>query len=257
VSNEEYKTIKIFGNSEDPKLAKANGYMFASNGKEAFYFHSTAFLDRGFSAPAQHLPLIEAFLGKSSGTVAIYSTDKKTYLINDRDEVFGWPHHDAEYTGFMYLAKNDEVCVQVSAKSLLYQLQYMKAEISKDRPKIRKHFNPSNKSFWFSSTNETNTTTSIPVEARESESKVTSEIVANVNVNHMIRLFEGVKGDTVELRVRIVAANATRPKEVYMFRSIDEFLLSEDGTIAGGSGIENVPDGVHQCKVTRYAASMD
>lgn len=257
-SDDTNKTIKIFGENADEKLAKANGFMFASNSKEACYFHSTAFMGQDLSAPAQHLPLIEGFLAKSSGTITVYPTDKKTYLINEKDEVFGWPKHEAEYQNFRYLAKTDEVCVHVSAKSMLYQLQYMRAELSKTKTKIRLHFDPSAKTFWFSSTDDGNTAKSLPIEARDAETKVTSELVANVSVDHLIHLFEGVKGDTVEFRIKIApAAEGKRAKDYYFFRTIDEFLLSEDGTVAGGSGVENVPDGVHVCKVTRFAPGID
>lgn len=260
-SDDANKTIKIFGDNEDAKLAKANGFLFASNSKEACYFHSTAFLGlvgQDMSVPAAHLPLIESFLAKSSGTIKVYPSDKKTYLVNDRDEVFGWPKHEAEYKEFRYLAKTDEVFVHVSAKSMLYQLQYMRAELSKAKTKIRLHFNPEAKTFWFSSIDDGNTAKSLPIEARDAESKVTSELVANVNVDHMIHLFEGVKGDTAEFRIKIApAAEGKRAKDYYFFRTIDEFLLSEDGTVAGGSGVENVPEGVHVCKVTRFAPGID
>jgi hypothetical protein len=251
------KTVRFFGNANPELAKKANGYMYAANGKEACYFYSSAFMDQDLSMPAQHLSLIESFLAKSSGTVDFYPTEKNTYIINAKGDVFGWPRHAGQHEQFTYLGKIDEVLVKISAKSLLYQLQYMRAELSKDKSKIRLHFDPSAKTFWFSSTDEGSTATSLPVEAREAESKVDAELVANVNVNHMIHLFEGVKGDTVEFRVKVVGPSGGRTKTVYMFRTIDEFLLSEDGTIAGGSGVENVPEGVHVCRVTRYAASIE
>lgn len=255
------KTIKIFGASEDAKLAKANGYMFSSNGKEAFYFQSPAFQDRDLSAPGAHLPLIEAFLAKSLGVVKVYPTAKNTYLINTKGDVFGWPQHEAEYKAFTYLAKNDEVFVRISAKSMLYQLQYMRAELAKERGKMRLNFKPSDKTFWFEATEEGNKFKSLPVEAQMSESKVTDDVVANVNVDHMIDLFENIKGDLVEFRVRILAADAKRPKPVFMFRTIDEFSLNGEGTMMGvtqgADGTVSVPDGFHLCKVTRFASGID
>jgi len=257
VSDEANKTIRIFGEA-DPELAKkANNYMFASNGTEACYFYSTAFFGQDLSAPAQHLPLIEAFLSKSLGAVTVYPTAKNTYIINSNDDVFGWPHHDSMYKSFAYLAKSDEVVAHVDAKAMLYQLQYMRAELPKKKTKIRLHFDPSDTTFKFSSLGDTNAVTSLPVAGEKGELKVDSEVVAPANVDHLIHLFEGIKSEKLEFRIKIIPADAKakRPKDLYMFRSIDEFLVNEEGTFMGM--VAAIPEGFHVCKVTRFAPGID
>jgi len=87
--------------------------------------------------------------------------------------------------------------------------------------------------------------------------QVEQDVVANVNVNFMMDLFNGAKGDLIEFRIHVIKADAKRPKDTYMFRTIDEFLVAEDGSIAGGSGIENVPEGAYRCRVTRFTPGID
>jgi hypothetical protein len=260
VAYEHYKTVQIFGD-ENPELAKkANGYLLSSNGTEAFYFQSEAFLGKGLAAPGQHLPLLESFMAQSSGFLRVYGTEKGIYAVNEADDVIGWPHHEDTYKKFSYYTMDDTIIVKVDWNRMLHQLRYMRAELHKDKKKIQLHFNPSAKEFWFSCVDEGSTMKSLPVSIEEvSVSKIDKEVVANVNVDHMLHLFESAKGEWVEFRIRIVPPSGEkRPKELFMFRTIDRFLLGEDGSIAGGSsGAENVADGVHVCNVTRFTPGIE
>jgi hypothetical protein len=258
------KTIRVFGDA-DPKLVEkgANGMLYASNTKEAFYFFSTEFLNKDLSLGAQHLPLIEAFLAKSEGaTVQFYPTEKKTYIINSKGEVFGWPKHTAQYEKFSYLNQENSVSVRVSAKSMVYQLQYMRAELPKGGYKIRLHFEPSNDTFWFSSKDENSKAKSLPIDIRSVKIKPDQEMVANVNVHDMLHLFEGIKGEPVEFKILVFPASANRSKPVYMFRTVDVFGMSQDGSVVGVEVKEDTdevvaPVGVETCKATRFATSIE
>jgi hypothetical protein len=255
---EVHRTLRIFGDANPELAKKANGFLYAANGKEACYFYCGAFLGRDLSAPAQHLPTIESFLSKCTGTVRVYPTAKSTYVFNSNNDVLGWSNYEVQYTNFAYLAKTDEIVVKISAKSMLYQLQYIRAELPKDKPsaRVRLYFDPPTKTFWVAGTDDTNTFKSLPVEAQASESKVTAEVVANANVDRLIHIFEGIRGDTVEFRIRIVAAEETkRGKEYHMFRTIDEFLLNDEGSVL--AFLDPVPEGYHVCRVTRYAPGLD
>jgi hypothetical protein len=263
ITNEYYKTIQIFGDDGDPELAKkANGYLLSSNGTEACYFHCDAFLGKSLEAPGQHLPLLESFIAQSSGFLRIYKTDRGTYVVNENNDVIGWPRHEDTYKKFSYYSKTEQIVVMIESKNLHYQLQFMRAGLHKNKSKIRLHFRASDGTFWFSSIDEGNTTTSLPVTARSiMENKINGEIVASVNVNHMLNIFDNIKGETVEFRIMILPADSKRVKDMFMFRTIDAFLVSNDGTIAGavadGSADMAVPEGVHVCKVTRFAPGMD
>jgi hypothetical protein len=261
-----FKTIRIFGNA-DPELARANGYMLASNSKEICYVQCPAFMDKDLSLPAQHLGLIESFLGRSTGNVSTYQTDTKVYMINGRGDVLGWPRHTIEYKKFSYYAKTDEVVVRVARDQIGSQLKYMRDSLAKDKDKtktkIRMHFDPATGVIRLSSAEESNTLSSDPVPTEKIEVKVSEPLAMNVNVNQMLHLFEGIRGDKVEFRIKVIPADERRPKDRFMFRTIDGFLLSEDGVVVGGlsdnppADTEYPPKGAYECRVTRFAPGID
>lgn len=262
VDQEVYRTIRVFGNA-DPELARANGHMLAANTKEICYVQCPAFLDKDLSLPAQHLGLIESFLGRSSGSVSVYQTATKVYMINTRGDVLGWPRHTIEYKKFTYYAKTDEVVVKVSPDQIALQLKYMRDNLAKDKNKIRMHFEPSTQCISFSSLEESNALISLAVPTDAVDVRVSASLAMNVNVNQILRIFEGVRGDQVEFRIKIIPADERRPKDRFMFRTIDGFLLSDDGAVVGGllenppSDMEYPPKGAYECRVTRFAPGID
>jgi len=257
VNYEFYKTIQIFGDDGDPELAKkANGYVLTSNGTEACYFHSEAFLNKGLAAASQHLSLLESFMSQSSGAIHIYKTARGTYAVNANKDVVGWPHYEHSYKKFSYYVKTDQVVVKVPSKDMYHQLKLMRAGVPKDKSRIRLNFDSSNGNFWFSSIDEGSAITSLPVPPKEVvEAKM--GLAINVNVNHMLHLFENLKGEWVEFRVMHLPPNAQRTKDSYMLRTIDEFVVSGEGAVIGGSGAENVLEGTYICKVTRFTPGID
>lgn len=262
VDQDMYRSVKVFGNA-DPDLARANGYMFASNSKEICYFKCGAFIDKDLSLPAQHLSLIESFLGRSTGSVSIYQTDTKVYMINQLGDVLGWPRHSIEYKKFSYYAKTDEIVVKVAPGDIIPRLKMMRANLPKDKTKIRMHFDPGTNYISFSSVAESKTLNSDPVATDKIDVRVSEPLVMNVNVLQMLHLFEAIRGDKVEFRIKIVPASDRYPKDRLMFRTIDGFLLNDEGTVVGGF-IENPPKdtqyppkGAHECLVTRFAPGID
>jgi hypothetical protein len=260
ISYEHYKTIQIFGDDADPTLAKkANGYLYASNGNEAFYFYCDAFREKGLAVSLEHLSFLESFMAQSSGNLKVYKTPTRTYVINEANDVIGWPRSHEVYTKFMYYTKDDTIITQVNCESMHRQLMFMRKGLGPDlnKKKIRIHFLPSTGEFWFSSTDERDEIKSLSVSSEKIiASKVEDEIVSSVNVNHMLHLFDNAKGQWVEFRIMRLAASEGRKTDKFMFRTIDEFFLSEEGTIAGGkTGV--TPDKVYTCAVTRFAPGID
>jgi len=257
VTHEFYKTVQIFGD-DDPKVKKANGYLFSSNGTEAFYFQSDVFKGQGLAAPAQHLSLLESFMSQSTGALRVYKTEERTYVINENNDVIGWPHHHDTYEKFSYYSLDDPIIAKVDCGRMHHQLRFMRAGLHKDKKKVLLHFNPSSKDFWFSCADNGSVTKSLPVTAEEVETKIEEELTAPVNVNHMLDLFDNAKGEWVEFRIVVLPKDGKdRTKDLFFFRTIDEFLVSDDGTIAGGSGATNVAEGVHKCTVTRFTPGID
>jgi hypothetical protein len=262
VDQDVFRTIRIFGNA-DPELARANGHMLTSNTKEICYLQCAAFMDKDLSLPAQHLSLIESFLGRSSGVVSMYQTETKVYMINALGDVLGWPRHTVEYKKFTYYAKNDEVVVKVSPELISLQLKYMRDEIGKDKTKIRMHFDPATNDIYFSSLEESNTLHTLAIPTEKVDVKIADSLAMNVNVNQILHIFEGIRGDKVEFRIKVLPADERRPKDRFMFRTIDGFLLSEEGVVVGGllenppNDVEYPPKGAYECRVTRFAPGID
>lgn len=257
VGHDFYKTIKIFGDADAELAKKANGYMISSNEKEICYFHCTpAFLDRDLTISLTHLSLVESFLDRSDGQVDIYTMDNKSYLLNSQGDVLGWPKNVSEYTKFQYYSKTDEVVTIVSSESITEQLRFLRNEMPNDKHKIRMHFDPSDTSLSFSSADEKLVLTTDPVSTEPVEIKVTAPFITNVDVDNMLHIFEGIRGDRVEFRVKIIPASDKRPKDQYMFRTIDSFFLSNEGQVVGGIGAK-IEGEAHECKVTRFTPGMD
>lgn len=263
IDQDYYRTVRVFG-CDDPELARANGYMLASNSKEICYFKCAAFLDKDLSLPAQHLSMIEAFLGRSVGSVSFYQTDTKVYMFNHHGDVLGWPRHTVEYRTFSYYERaKDDIVLRVAPGDIIPRLKMMRANLPKDKPKIRMHFDPRTNYIWFSKIADGQNLKSDPVATESVEVKVTEPLVTNVNVLQMIHIFEGIRGDKVEFRVKIAPATERYPKDRLMFRTIDGYLLNDDGVVVGGlienppSDIQYPPKGAHECLVTRYAPGID
>ncbi len=262
VDQDVFRTVRVFGSS-DPELARANGHMLASNSKEICYFQCGAFLDKDLSLPAQHLSLIESFLGRSAKTVSLYQTDTKVYMINTHGDVLGWPRHSVEYKKFTYYAKTDEIVVKVAPGEIIPRLKMMRANLPKDKMKIRMHFDPSTNYISFSSIADSKTLNSDPVATDKIEVKVDESLTMNVNVLQMLHIFEGIRGDKVEFRIKIIPADERRPRDRLMFRTIDGFLLNEDGVVVGGlvdnpsKDTQYPPKGAYECRVTRFAPGID
>lgn len=260
---EVFKTMQIFGDDEDQELAKkANGYLISSNGKEAFYFHSDAFLGKSLAVTAKDLSLLEAFMNQSSGSLRVFKARDGVLVVNDSNDIVGWPYNTDTWKKFSYYAKNEPIVIRVYCPDVRYQLEFMQAELKSDgSKKINLHFDPTSKFLWFSVNSEGNKIKSSPLTVEvvgEIGPDVSREIVSSVNVEHMLHIFEDVKGAWVEFRIMVLAANPPqRPKDLYMFRTIDSFYLSDDGTIAGVAGNPDATEKVHECKVTRYTSGME
>jgi len=265
-SHEYYRTIQVFGDSELDNLKKANGYMFASNGNQAFYFKTSTFMNTGFTVPHQHLPLLESFMGQSAGSLKVYTTARGFYVMNEKNDVIGWPHHSETYKKFNYYTKDKDTVVTVTTKDVYSQLQFMHASMAEKSSRIQWHINTGDKRMWFSLTDEGNNVVSLPVPLIKIEHDKFDgkERTTNINVNHMLGLFEDSAGDTIEFR--IMATSKEGQKDQYFFRTIDSFYLNgESGDLMIGDPKQDQdekqhkdpPEGAQVCQVTRFMPGMD
>ena len=102
---------------------------------------------------------------------------------------------------------------------------------------------------------------SFPVECKVEEEEITgkpvkagskgleSDFSLNADINYLISLFDGVKGHKIALRVMTTSKGS---KQYGMFRTIDKFLLTNDGKIP----IEETEE-TQECQVIRFMPSRD
>lgn len=267
-AEDHYKSLQVFG-APDPSLAdtlnpkvfkaleNANGTLFSSNTVEAFYFYCKEFENNDLVVPGTHLSGLEAFLAKSSGEMKIYPTAAKTFVKNTHGHVFGWTRHAAEYKAFAYYNKSEGYVFDLDCKDALLRLQYLRAALDKKKDKIRFHYEAASEQVFFSVVDENSETVSAPMKIAKVQATTGRDLVTHVNVDHMMDLFRGAKGGTIEFRIMHLPADHKRIKDQFMFRTIDEYLLDQEGRVVGGSGVANVPDGAHLCRVTRYVPGKD
>jgi hypothetical protein len=254
---DQYKAIQVFDASNDA-WAKGDGTLFAANGTQAFYFYCDAFKGKGLGLHGQHLPFISGFLAKCEGQVTIKTGQNMTFAIDGKGRVLGWAHHAKGHQKYAYYAlKNDTLVFDVPVRALLNALKYTKTELEAKRDKIRLTYTAATNELSFTVVEGNAKAKSFPVPVLPKEESESRDFTFGVNLYHVIDLLEGAKGDRLEMRVMILPADARRPKETAMFRTIDEFLIDDEGKVIGGSGVETQPENTYRCRVTRFVPSKD
>jgi hypothetical protein len=259
--DEQFKTVQVMDAAQEA-LAKADGYMFASDIIRAYYFYSDAFRGKPLAVHGQHLAQLSAFLAKAVGTVKVKTGANMSFIIDANGRVFGWAHHTKTYQKFSYYAlKNDKIILGVPKAQMLGQLRYIKTGMESDQDKIRLTFDLKGLCLRFSVLDSKTEGSSLPIEVKldPSVASEAKDFAANVNLDFMINLFNDAKADEVELRVAIVPPGENRPKETAMFRTIDEFWLNDEGKVVAGSRVPEgkEPAGAYRCKVTRFMPGKD
>lgn len=256
---EHYKTFQVFDGSIEA-LAKADGYLFASTGVQAFYFYCEAFKGKGLSVHGQHLPFVTQFLAKADGFLKVKTGPNMTFAIDSRGCVLGWAHHTKTYQKFSYYTlKTDKMVMAVPKGAALNALRYTKTMVDPKRDKIRMTYEQATGQLQFQVIEGNAKAKSFPVPATLKEGSEPRDFTFNVNIDHIIELFNDSKAGDVELRVAIIPVGEGRPKEQLMLRTIDEFWLDRQGKVVAGSGVEEgkEPEGAFRCRVTRFMPGKD
>lgn len=256
-AEDQYKAIQVFDESNEA-WAKGDGTLFAANATQAFYFYCDAFKGKGLGLHGQHLPFVSSFLGKCESTVTIKTGQNMTFAIDGKGCVLGWAHHTKTHSKYAYYAlKNDKLIFDVPVRALVNALKYTKTELDAKRDKIRLTYTAASNELSFSVVEGNSKAKSFPVPVLPKEGSESRDFTFGVNLYHLIDLLEGAKGDRLEMRVMILAADERRPKDQAMLRTIDEFLIDGDGKVIGGSGVETQPENTYRCRVTRFTSSKD
>lgn len=245
---EQHKGLVVFDASKDD-AKKGNGNLYSSNSIQAFFFHSPAFEGKSFEVHGQYLSPLVAFLSKSEGNVTIRKGQSYTFACNSKGEVYGWPRQAKTHSKFSYYAlKNDTYVFKIPKAVINNELKLTRKSLEATRDKIKVSFNHGAKTLRFdvASASSKAKAFAFPVDVVQAEEK---DQVWSVNIDHLMTLIDGVKGNEITLRVAI--AKQKDNKEVALFRTIDSFLMTPEGKVV----IE--AEGAFPCQVTRFMPSKD
>ena len=256
-TDEQYKTLQIFDASNEA-WSKGDGTLFAADGTQAFYFYCDAFKGKNLGIHGQHLPFVTAFLSKCDESVTFKTGQNMTFATDSRGRILGWTHHTKSHQKYAYYAlKNDKHVFDVPVRAMVNALKYTGTELDAQRDKIRLNYTAATNELAFTVVEGNAKAKSFPVPVVAKEGSEAKDFSFAINLYHLLELMAGAKGDRLELRVAILPADERRPKDQAMFRTIDEFLLDNDGKVVGGSGVEVQPENTSRCRVTRFMPSKE
>jgi hypothetical protein len=255
-AKDEYKIINIYDTD------KGDGTLLSTDGYQRFYFQCDNFKGRGLQVHFNHISLLEQFLSKCGPEIVICTGSDFTYAFTpDKTRVLGWAKHDKAPPEYKSIPKSwDRVVVRITDRLLLVdQLNWIKAEMAKDRDKIRIKYNHEARQIRFHIVTG-GKTTSLPIYVEPVKDASGKELEGrdyenDVNVKQMLGLFKDVQAPVVEFRMFPTDEHGG-DKGGACFRTIDEFMLDKEGKLVGGSGATPDPEkGLFQCKVTRFMPS--
>ncbi len=258
-TDEQWKMTQIFDSTQEA-TAKGNGHLYASDSKQAFYFYCEAFKDKGFAIHGKHLGVLGSFLAKCEGTVTVRKGANMMFVIDAAGRVLGWAHQTKSFSKFIYYPlKADQIVLVVPVETVLRALSYIKAELPAKTDWIKVNFDAKNATLMFSASDDKCKASSFPVVVGVQQNTDDRDFSYGVSLGNFRNLFDGVKGKQVELRASIQAPGPNRPKEIAMFRTIDNFWLDSMGKNVAGSGAnkDELPEGAVQCIATRFMPSMN
>lgn len=249
-AEEFYQTVQSFDASK-PEWAKGDGVMFAANNVRAAYFDCPALKGKHIAVFQEHLPYVIAFLSKCEGDVEVRRGENMLFFKSGA-RILGIVHNVKQHQRFSYYSlEKDGFVFKVDKDIMLNALLYMRAALAdKTRDKIRFNYDHARGSINLTMSESSSRSKKAPVDIKEREFRDGRDFAVNVNINHLIELFQPTVCNVVEFRVCLVPSGG---KEGALFRTIDRFWADPTGKVAA----DNTQDGVVECKVTRFMPSKD
>lgn len=192
------------------------------------------------------------------GDAAAPSEPKRT-----KQHVLGWTHGDKAHGKFSYyLLKSDQWVMKINRDQMLTALNYTRAALGtgpNPPRKIKLTWTAADKSLRFHVNESKQKGKAPPVRIPDNMiiSSEAEDFAFNIKIDDFINLFEGTKAEETELRIYVRPPDEKRPKKTAAFRTIDSFLVDAEGRLVVGAGGDKKPEGTFECKVTRFAPSMD
>lgn len=238
------------------RLEKSDGYLYASNKFEAFFFRTDHFSGKKLAIHGAYISSLLSFLAKSGETVTI-KVGEKTFAINDKGDVFGWSRQDKLHDRFNYHSpKMDSLVVRVNKGRLLNALECARGALNKDQDKIIFNFDADTNKIWFdvpeSKAKSIKVNAPYVTEDDEGSSHVPSPSFSSpVSAKQFVEMFQNMKGHEVVFRGYLGKPKETSKKPICIFRTIDEFFLDP----ATGKVTPNGEEGI-ACRVTRFVPAQ-
>jgi hypothetical protein len=247
-TEEYYKGLLIFDQSK-PEWAKGDGYLYASNSIQSFYFQCEQFAGKHLEVHGQYLPALTAFLAKCEGTVTVRRGDNFTFVTDSQGHVFGWPKQAKTHGKFNYYAlKSDQYVFSIPKAQLVNGLKYARVSLDKNRDKIKVSFDHERKTLQFGVADGSVKAQSLPIRIEDDSQFEEKSQVWNVNIDHLLSLIESMRSNVVQLRVAVIKHG---DKDLAMIRTIDTFRMTAEGKVV------NEPENSYECRVTRFMPSKD
>ena len=247
---EYYKTMQLFDDSK-PDWAAGDGVLFAANNVRAAYFECSAFKGKSLAIYCTHVPYVLAYLAKAGGTVRVHDSAHMTYMVDEKANVLGFVHNASAHAKyFCYALEKDQYIFNIGIDAVLRPLQYIKAELAKDRDKIRISYLKETGQFKVAQSKSVSKSHSRPVPVKQCVQAEDASFAANFNIDHALGLFDSARGNEVQLRAFVIRKGT---KENALFRTVDHFWVDASGKLTADA----TAPGVVECKVTRFVPSKD
>lgn len=267
-----WKTLQVFdkegSQSPDPKdptkvikpYERGDGYLYATNGSLAFYMYCSDFKGKSLSIHTQHVPLLQQFLGHCKGRVIITTGTNYMFAKDESsDLVFGWNHAIKQHSRFAYYSfSGDNVVVSVDRDNLLKAIDYTKSEMDPKSVRAKLVYDDADNKLQLQLASEGTHKgfASWRIDANTvSETKGRRSFTTNVSIDQLKSVVEMAKSPVLQLRVHFMEPTEKSPRGGVLFRTIDTFVLDQNGKVIGGSEVKNLPQGAAECTVTRFMPS--
>jgi DNA polymerase III sliding clamp (beta) subunit (PCNA family) len=252
--DEALKGIQIFDGST-PESAKCDGTMYAANGIQAFYYESDSFKGKSLAVHGKNLGCVQSFLSKvGKAEVTFKDGGNKTFAFDHNGNVLGWSHHVKTHSRFRYYSKSMDLYVLTTPVVMVANsIGYMMSEMGKGN-KVRVSYNAQGKTLTFKSADGSSRVESYPIPVVPKDGSKDEDISFYVNIKHFKDIFDGAKGNEIELRIGVVTKGSHTST---LIRTMDEFVVNENCEVVGGSGVVTLPQGSFRCQVTKFTPSKD
>jgi hypothetical protein len=252
--DEALKGFQIFDGST-PDSSKCDGTMYAANGVQAFYYESDSFKGKSLAVHGKNLACVQSFLSKIGKAEVVFKDGgNKTFAFDPNGNVLGWSHHVKTHSKFKYYSKTMDLYVLVTpVVMVINSIGYMMSEMGKGN-KVRVTYSASEKTLTFKVADGSSKAESYPIPVVPKDGSKDEDISFNINIKHFKDIFDGAKGNEIELRFGVVT-KGTRTST--LIRTLDEFVVNENCEVLAGSGVATLPQGSFRCQVTKFTPSKD